>query len=188
MKDRQFLMPQDYIMCTIFNALSFLPPLFAFPLHVPLYHSSPSPAPPPSPWPYLSLGLSCCIYENKTLDYVHLLVVWAPSETSYIPHGPHRPNNFWYEVWGLIDDCTLKVCALWWQQRWWCWGLVADWSQRLACKQHAVVLDTRVINLSVGSRLIGLYKAPVLFWLSLKWERSGCWGWLCLGLAIGHYR
>lgn len=63
-----------------------------------------------------SLGLSCCIYENKTFNYVHLIVVQAQSETSYIQHGSHWPNDFWCEAWALMDDFTLKVCGLWWLQ------------------------------------------------------------------------
>lgn len=53
----------------------------------------------------------------------------------------------------------------------------------LACKQQAVILDMRVINLSVGNGLIVLFDAVLLFWLSLKWERSGCESWLCLCLS-----
>lgn len=47
-----------------------------------------------------SPGLSCYLCENRTLDYVHLIVVWAPSETSYIHHNIHQPNDFWYEAHG----------------------------------------------------------------------------------------
>lgn len=70
--------------------------------------------------PFFSLGLSCCLYENKTLDYVHLIIVWAPSETSYIQHSVHRPNNLWYEAWRLdgwlhfkgVSVCVLVVAVL----------------------------------------------------------------------------
>lgn len=179
MEDRwSFKGSRFFIPFAITSCPSASSPLSAIPYKspIPFFPSSSS-----SSLPSLSLGLSCCIYENKTLDYVHLIFVRAPSETSYIRHGFHRPNDFWYEARSLMDDCTLKVWEFWWR-RCWCRGLVADWSLRLACKQQAVILDMGVINMSVGSWLIVLFDASVLFGLSLQQGRSGCQDLLCLGL------
>lgn len=40
---------------------------------------------------------------------------------------------------------------------------------RLACKQHAVILDARIVNLSVGSGLIVLFDALLPFLVELIW-------------------
>lgn len=95
----------SFVQCTVQHTLLFIPLFlhhflpfpFLCPLIIPQSSLSPSSASPiSSSSPSFSLGLSCCIYgKNKTLDYVHLIVVQGsvgkPHTSS---HGAHRPNNF----------------------------------------------------------------------------------------------
>lgn len=116
----------SFLSLTLFH----LPPPF-HPFHL---------QPPPPPYlslPIFSSGLSCCFYENKTLDYVRRTICRSSIQNLIIPARLTSTQQFL--TWGLRLEGWLHFkgasVTLWRLQ---IHGLVVNWSQWLASIQESV--------------------------------------------------